>query len=701
MESSKKAMFFKVKTIAHIIFTYLGDFVLFGMKKFILKQDKGNRKPIEYVIEYEKLLNQQQYEAVMFDRGNALVIAGAGTGKTRTLVYRVARLIESGVHPSTILLLTFTRRAASEMIQRATSLLDERCKRIKGGTFHFYCSQLLHKYAQEIGFPNDFTIIDTSDALEVLQHVRTKLGLHKKNKRFPNKSTLLTIISAVKNKNLDLRVAVGDLYPQFMEQIDKIEEVLVEYDAYKALNYVMDFDDLLTHSVKLLNENEEIRLKVSAEHQYVMVDEYQDTNKLQANLTRLLSSVHGNVMAVGDDAQSIYSFRGADHRNIMQFPELFSNTNLIKLEENYRSQPLILNVANKILDQANFKFSKKLFSKIEVGECPALVKASSENEQSQFVSQAVLQLREQGISLNDTAVLFRNGRDSFDLEIELNRKNIPFVKYGGLKFTEAAHIKDVLAHVRVLVNPKDTLAWNRVLMLIDGIGPKTAEDLFEWIRIAKDPFQIDASDVVSKSYFKQVSELSKILIELNTNELSISEIIEKIVNYYKVFCEKRYDDYPKRIKDLEIFVSISDRFSSLSDMLRELALDPISASAVDTEQQQHEEPPLILSTIHSSKGLEWKHVFIIQCLDGIIPSAYSIEEAEQLDEELRLLYVASTRARDMLYYCYPAMAQSHYGDYFTKPSRFIEAIDEDILEPWLLSYEEEPLQLDEGRKLIK
>lgn len=701
MESFKKGMFYQTVLPLHIIFTYCELFVLFGMKKFVLKHDAIPQKSIDYQIDYKELLNTRQYESVMFDKGNALVVAGAGTGKTRTLVYRVARLIESGVHPSSILLLTFTRRAASEMIQRASSILDERCKRIKGGTFHFYCSQLLHRYAPEIGYPNDFTIIDTSDALEVIQHVRTKLGLHKKNKRFPNKSTLLSIISTVKNKNLDLRVAVGDLYPQFLDQIDKIEEVFLEYDAYKSQNFVMDFDDLLTQSVKLLSENEDVKLNVSANHQYIMVDEYQDTNKLQADLTQLLSTVHGNVMAVGDDAQSIYSFRGADHRNIMQFPDMFVKTRLIKLEENYRSQPLILNAANELLAQANYKFDKTLFSNIDEGECPALVKASSENEQSQFVSQAVLQLREQGISLSDMAVLFRNGRDSFDLEIELNRKNIPFVKYGGLKFTEAAHIKDVLAHIRVLVNPKDTLAWNRILMLIDGIGPKTAQDLFEWIRMANDPYQIDASEVVSKSYYKQVSELSKMLIELNTNKIENSKIVSRIVDYYKIFCEKRYDDYPKRLKDLEVFIGISDRFSNLSDMLRELALDPISASAIDTEQQQHEEPPLILSTIHSSKGLEWQQVFIIQCLDGILPSSYSVEDEEQLDEELRLLYVASTRAKDMLYYSYPALAQSPYGDYFTKPSRFIDNLKDNVLESWLLSYEEDNPQLNESKNLIE
>ncbi|MBO6535837.1 MAG: ATP-dependent helicase [Balneolaceae bacterium] len=657
------------------------------MKKFVLKKDHHTPKPEDYSINYKDLLNPEQLKAVFYDHGPALVIAGAGTGKTRTLVYRVARLVESGVHPSSILLLTFTRRAAQEMISRASSILDDRCKHVKGGTFHYYCSQLLHQYAGEIGYPDNFTIIDTADALDVIQHVRTQLGLHKKSKRFPNKNTLLSIISAVKNKHLDMRVVVGDQYPQFMENIEQIQQVYEGYQIYKEKNFVMDFDDLLEKSVQLLQSNEEVRIKVAAQHRFIMVDEYQDTNKLQATLTQLLSSVHKNVMAVGDDAQSIYAFRGADHRNILEFPTLYDNCTLIKLEENYRSTPQILDVANELLKQAYHKFDKQLFSRKEDSDKPALVKAASDNEQSRFLSQAILQLREQEIGLNEIAVLFRNGRDSFDLEIELNRKNIPFVKFGGLKFTEAAHVKDVLAHIRVLVNPMDTLAWNRILLLIDGIGPKTAQDLFEWIRLASNPYALEASEVVSKSYMKQIKALSKLLIELKSSDLTVSETISSVVEYYKVFCEKRYDDYPKRLKDLETFIGIAAGFSSLSNMLRDLALDPINATAIDTEQQQHDEAPLVLSTIHSAKGLEWEHVFIMQCLDGVIPSSYSVEDEEQLDEELRLLYVASTRAKQMLYFTYPALAQSSYGDYFTKPSRFIEQLPEDVLEPWILTEE--------------
>jgi DNA helicase-2/ATP-dependent DNA helicase PcrA len=667
------------------------------MKKFVLQKEEPRKRPEDYSIQYANLLNKKQLEAVFHEKGPALVVAGAGTGKTRTLVHRVARLVESGVNPSNILLLTFTRRASKEMLNRASNILDERCKQVQGGTFHFYCSLLLHRYAEVIGFPSNFTIIDTADALEVIQFVRTELNLHKKKKRFPNKNTLLSIISTCINKHLDLRIVLQEQYPQFLEQEEKIEKVAFGYQDYKEKNFVMDFDDLLIKTRQLLTQHDDIRVKVASKNQFVMVDEFQDTNKLQAELTDLFSSVHGNVMAVGDDAQSIYSFRGADHQNIMDFPDRFEGTKVIKLEENYRSTPQILEVANNLLRQANFKFEKELYSKNAEGELPALVQSSSEHDQSRFLTQMVLQLREQGLDLNEMAVLFRNGRDSFDLEVELNRKNIPFVKYGGQKFTEAAHIKDVLAHVRVLVNPMDTIAWNRVLMLLDGIGPKTAQDLFEWIRLAKNPYKLDLSDTTSKSYINQLKVLSKLLIELKDNDHSVSKVIELIVDYYRNFCKDRYDDYPKRLKDLEAFVNVSESFTSLPKMLEELALDPITATAVDTEQKTKEEAPLILSTIHSAKGLEWKHVFIIQCLDGIIPSAYSVEDEEQLDEELRLLYVAATRAKDMLYFSYPVLAQSAYGDYFTQPSRFLKQMNEKLVEEWKL-VEEEQNQLSEGNK---
>jgi len=658
------------------------------MKKFVLKDNDPKPKD-EFQVDYDELLNPQQKEAVFHDRGAALVAAGAGTGKTRTLVYRVALLVESGVRPSNILLLTFTRRAAHEMLNRASRILDERCKNVKGGTFHFYCSQILHRYAEEIGYPDHFTIIDTADSLEVVQVVRSTLRLDKQKERFPNKKNLRSIISSAINKNLDIRVVLHEEYPQFVNQWEKIEEVADAYQAFKEKNYVMDFDDLLVKTRNLLQQDDEVRRQVAAAHRYVMVDEYQDTNALQADLTDLFSSVHKNVMVVGDDAQSIYSFRGANHRNILEFPDRFKNTKLIKLEENYRSTSRILDVANNLIAQATNKLNKKLFTRNEPGELPALVKASSENDQSRFITQMVLSLREQGMELNDIAVLFRNGRDSFDLEVELNRKNIPYIKFGGQKFTEAAHIKDILAHVRVLINPMDTLAWNRVLMIIDGIGPKTAQELFEWIRVSSTPYKLNLSDTVSDAYLAQIEELSKVLQELKNGSYTVSETVEKLVEYYKSFCKKRYDDYPKRLKDLESFIGVSLNFTSLEKMLEELALDPIEATAIETEEKTKDESPLILSTIHSAKGLEWEHVFIMQCLDGIIPSSYSVENEEKLDEELRLLYVAVTRAKKQLYFSYPVLAQSGYGEFFTQPSRFIEELNEKLLEAWMLVEEQQ------------
>ena len=672
------------------------------MKKFVLKSG-GGRKKIDYTIDYDSLLNKSQLDAVYHDSGPALVIAGAGTGKTRTLVYRVARLVESGADPAGILLLSFTRKSSREMLKRASSILDERCNRVKGGTFHYYCSQVLHRYAKQIGYPDNFTIIDASDAMDTIHLLRSNLQVDKNKNRFPRKSALYSMFSTAVNKQMPLNNVVEEQFPQFFHHLEAIESLFDKYDQYKQMNGVMDFDDLLVKTVELLEQNEQVRLEVASSHQQVMIDEYQDTNALQARLAQLFSSVHGNIMAVGDDAQSIYSFRGADHRNIMQFPELFPNTRLIKLEENYRSTQRILDLANTILSKAEHKYDKKLYTSNEPGDLPGLVKSANMNDQSRFLTQMVLNLREQGYALNEIGILFRNGRDSFDLEVELNRKDIPYVKYGGQKFTEAAHIKDVLAHIRVLVNPMDTIAWNRVLMLLDGIGPKTAQDLFDWIRSSDDPYNLVSSGAVSERYIHQLKELGNVFKHLHDIRNSVPEVLESVVNYYEAFCKKQYDDHPKRLKDLEAFVDISGTFTNLEKMLEEIALDPIEATAIETEASDKDEPPLILSTIHSAKGLEWKAVFIIQCLDGVIPSGYSVDDPAQIDEELRLLYVAVTRAKEMLFLTYPALFQSGYSDYFSNPSRFLEDIPEQELETWLLMEEGSgnalPDSPDETKKL--
>jgi len=668
------------------------------MKKFVLSNDYEQKGEEEYRLDYRQLLNKAQYEAVFHTAGPALVVAGAGTGKTRTLVYRVARLIESGVSPKEILLLTFTRKAASEMLRRASLILDERCSRVKGGTFHFYCSQLLHRYADYTGYPPNFTIIDTTDSMDTIQLMRSQIDAQKNKKRFPDKRTLYSIFSSSVNRQLTIEKILSEEYPQFLQHLENILIINNKYKQYKRLNHVMDFDDLLVNTKILLQENSDICEKVAAENRFVMVDEYQDTNYLQAELTELFSSFHNNVMGVGDDAQSIYSFRGADHKNIMQFPDRFRNTKLIRLEKNYRSTGAILDLSNRVLGQATEKFDKKLFTDNERGELPGLVKAANLNDQSRFLTQMILNLREQGLELSEMAVLFRNGRDSFDLEVALNKKNIPFVKYGGQKFTEAAHVKDVLAHVRVLVNPLDTIAWNRVLMLIEGIGPKTAHDLFEWIRNSDQPFRVDQANVTSTRYIEQLQAVARLFAGLNRVKDDVKQVLELIVGYYRSFCKKRFDDYPKRLKDLETFIDISGSYSSLSVMLEEIALDPIESTAIETENSVKDESPLVLSTIHSAKGMEWNTVFVIQCLDGIIPSGYSVEDPDKLDEEIRLLYVASTRAKEQLFFTYPVLHQGGYRDYFTNPSRFLEGIPGELIEPWILMEES---NTDESQKKIQ
>lgn len=675
---------------SYIYFTYLNVIYLQQMKKFVLNKEENIKRPEDFQIPYNDVLNSRQLEAVMFGDGPALVIAGAGTGKTRTLIYRVARLIESGIRPEQLLLLTFTRRAASEMLNRASKLLDDRCRNVRGGTFHFYCSQLLHKYASFLSYPDNFTIIDASDAIEVLQLIRSELNYNKLKERFPKKNTLYSILSTAVNKQLSVHEVIDEQYPQFLHHVERIEELSAKYALYKETNHVMDFDDLLVKTRDLLRENEQIRVAEATRNRYVLVDEYQDTNALQAGLVALFSSRYHNVMAVGDDAQSIYSFRGADHRNIMQFPEQFPGTKIIKLEENYRSTKRILDLTNIVLDKATSKYDKRLFTQNEAGELPALVKAPDERDQSRFITQMILNLREQDFDLSDIAVLFRNGRDSFDLEIELNQKKIPFIKFGGQKFSEAAHIKDVLAHVRVIVNPMDAIAWNRLLRLLDGIGPKTASDLVTWLRQQDNPYEIGASKLISERYIKQIYNLSTLLQDLKNKNYSVAETIRHIVDYYKPICEKQFDDYPKRIKDLEAFTGISENYASLPKLLEELSLDPIEATAVDTETSQKDENPLVLSTIHSAKGLEWNNVFIIQCLDGVIPSGFSIKNETELDEELRLLYVACTRAKSNLFITYPVIQNASFGEYFSNPSRFIQDIDENYLEPWLLVEESEP-----------
>ena len=672
-------------------------------RRFVLKRDSALPTPT-LSIDYAGELNPQQYAAVTASGGSVLVIAGAGTGKTRTLVYRVAYLVETGTTPEHIVLLTFTRRAAREMLTRAAALLDGRCQQVRGGTFHAFCLALLRQHARKIGFPNHFTILDAGDAADVLDVLRTAKGLHKAKKRFPRKKTLYSMFSASANRGQTLEEILEHQYPQFFNDVDKLHDLQQEYHRYKRQHGLMDYDDLLGTALELFQQHDDIRRQVAAMCRHVLVDEYQDTNFLQAALVKQFASVHGNVMAVGDDAQSIYRFRGADFRNIFAFPEQFDNTNVLKLEQNYRSTQPILNFANHILEKAQRKYDKKLFTdQKETGDLPAIVPAPDDRFESRFVTQVILQLREQGVPLSRIAVLFRSGFNSYDLEVELNRRNIPFVKYGGLKLSEAAHIKDVLAHLKVVENPKDAAAWNRILQLLEGIGPKTAHDLIEWITSDdEDPFTLE-NRPYSPRYIEALKQLFEVLRAARKPEVSLTAQVETIITYYEPICKRKYyEDYPKRLQDLEHFVGLADSFGDRGEFLSSLALDPIELSALDADPLEDDEAPLVLSTIHSAKGLEFHSVFLIHALDGVLPSGYSFKDNDALDEELRLLYVAITRAEENLFISYPMVQYRRFhGDYFSRPSRFLDAVPEALLESWQLVEESSPPLLAEGEDLSK
>jgi DNA helicase-2/ATP-dependent DNA helicase PcrA len=409
------------------------------MKTYVLKKDQTVASvSVHYSLDYKAELNESQYQVVTTFDGPILVVAGAGSGKTRTLTYRVARMVESGIPPESILLLTFTRKAAQEMLRRAAALLDSRCERVAGGTFHSFANLTLRRYAKALGFQSGFTILDQADSEDVVSLLRDQLGLNKKNRRFPNKRTAHAIMSKSVNKSLPIQQVVELYYSQYFEDIEDLQELFRAYKNYKFTHQLMDYDDLLVYTQQLLEQHPQIRDRLSRSYRYIMVDEYQDTNKIQAKIVSALASAHHNVMAVGDEAQSIYSFRGAHYRNIIEFPTQFPGTRIIKLEENYRSVQPILELTNTIIKQAQDSFEKTLFTSKEGGDLPALISAGDEHQQSEFVAQRILELREEGIPLSEIAVLFRSSYHAFDLELELNKRNIPFVKVGGFKFLEAA-----------------------------------------------------------------------------------------------------------------------------------------------------------------------------------------------------------------------------------------------------------------------
>ncbi len=653
------------------------------IKTYVLRRPDGTRAA-KLSLDYAGELNEQQLAAVTAGDGPALVIAGAGSGKTRTLVYRVAYLIDSGVEPDAILLLTFTRKSAEEMLKRAGLLIGAQSERVVGGTFHSIANMLLRRFGRSIGLQAGFTILDRGDSEDVIGLLRGALGLNEKDKRFPRKGTIAEMFSKCANTQQPLEDVVLAEFAHFAEHLEDLRKLSLAYERNKAQRQLLDYDDLLLKLRDVLIQDEQARRAISQRFRHILVDEYQDTNRLQADIIRHLAATHENVMVVGDDSQSIYGFRGATFRNIMEFPTLFPGTTIYKLEENYRSTQPILSLANEIIQGAREKYSKHLFTRKLDGPLPALVEAAGENAQSRFISQKILELREEGIPLREMAILFRSSFHSFDLEIELSRKDLPFVKRGGFKFIETAHVKDMLAHLRVIANPMDAVSWNRLLLLLEGVGPKKAQDLVNALVSAPRPPEVLRG--VGGRIGHGLKELAGVLEDAAGDDgLSPADQVNRVYDYYLPILKDHHDDYPKRMRDLEHLYSMAERYDDLGAFLADLALEPPDQSVVDVEPGDRADERLVLSTIHSAKGLEWQCVFVIWLVDGRFPSAYSFTTEDDLEEERRLFYVAVTRAKRYLHLTYPInIFDKATGSILSKPSRFLDNVPASLLETWAL-----------------
>jgi DNA helicase-2/ATP-dependent DNA helicase PcrA len=629
-------------------------------------------------------LNSAQRRAVSAGDGPLLVVAGAGTGKTRVIVYRVAFLVSQGLDPSSILLLTFTRRAADEMLRRASLLLDHSVDGVAGGTFHSFANALLRRHGSALGIAPNFTILDAADAADTLGHLRSALQLSGRQRRFPQKRTCLAMISAASNRDAELADVIQDRWPHLAEHTPDLLRLHLAYRDYKIEHGLLDYDDLLLYARELLASDAGLCTAVAESFAYILVDEYQDTNRIQGDLVRLLGRQHGNVMVVGDDAQSIYRFRGATVENILDFPRQFPSAQRITLERNYRSTQEILDLANAVLEAAPNAYPKILFAPGAQGPRPRFIACDSENIQSKLIVNRILELTEQeGVPLTSIAVLFRSSFHSFDLELELKRREITYVKHGGFKFMETAHVKDLVTHLKVVDNLHDEPAWMRVLTLLPGIGDATGRRIF---------LRLDPAAPFDFSWFRGAARVKSALARLGPALQAISReteapalAVQAALEYLRPIMREHYEDYPKRLTDLEHVVVLAAKHNTLRSMLDEFAIEPPNRSLEEGElapASAEEEERLVLSTIHSAKGLEWDAVFVLWNLDGRFPAFRVLEDREELEEERRLIYVAITRARQELTLTYPVGIWDRSGNYLVTPSIFLRSLPADLLEPW-------------------
>ena len=650
--------------------------------------------PVSVKIDYAAELNPQQFAAVTAPPGPALVIAGAGSGKTRTLIYRVAYLIENGISPANILLLTFTNKAAKEMIERVTNLLPNDLNGLWSGTFHSIGNRILRANVEAAGFRSGFSIMDREDHGDLMDAVIVSAGIDPKEKKFPKGAVLADIFSLCANTERGLEEVIDEKYPYFLPVVEPIERLWKLYEARKLSANALDFDDLLVKPLRLLQSDEAIADHYRRQFQFILVDEYQDTNKIQADFIDLLAARSQNLMVVGDDAQSIYSWRGADFQNIIDFPKRYPKAQVYKIEINYRSVPEILLLANAAITANERQFQKELqASRGEARLKPALVALNDSADQARFVTQRILELRDSGVDMSEIAVLYRAHYHSMELQLELTRHGVPFQITSGLRFFEQAHVKDVAAFMKIVVNPLDEVAFKRVARLLPGIGSRSAQRLWETfaaglsqgLQLREAPFRdlLLPMKVPAKSR-KAWEQLAHTIDEIapGGQPISPSAMIASIMEaIYDDYAKAKFSNYDQRREDLNTLANYAVEFEDAREFLDQLAL----LGGLETEGELHpEEKEMInLSTVHQAKGLEWKVVFVIWLAEGMFPSARSLESLEAIEEERRLFYVAVTRACDELYLTWPLMRlYAEYGEGVQRPSRFLRDVPSELIEEW-------------------